>query len=99
MDNPFEILGLDPTATDEQIVRRAALLHQLATDDDTHTRLRQAVQALTGSPGQRQLWALLTHPRPIHDWPALDQFIAAFRHLPEFPTRGLDKWLCTFTLF
>lgn len=80
--NPFEILRLDPSATEEEIVRQAGRLRQRATDEATRNAIRQAVQALTARTEDRQLLALLTHPRPCHHWPALERFAAAFRRPP-----------------
>lgn len=80
--NPFEILRLDPSATEEEIVRQAGRLRQRATDEATRNAIRQAVQALTARAEDRQLLALLTHPAPRHHWPALERFIVAFRRPP-----------------
>jgi hypothetical protein len=80
--NPFEVLKLDPSATEEEIVRHAERLRQRAADEATQAAIRQAVQALTGKPEDRRLHALLTHPRPAHAAPALDRFVAAFRRPP-----------------
>ncbi len=96
MTNPFEILRLDPSATEEEIVRQAGRLRQRATDEPTRNAIRQAVQALTASAEDRQLWALLTHSGPCHHWPALERFIAAFRRPPAAnastqPPPSLDK--------
>jgi hypothetical protein len=83
--NPFEILRLDPSATEEEIVRQAGRLRQRATDEATLNAIRRAVQALTARPEDRLLHALLTHPSPCHHWPALDRFTAAFRRPPVAP--------------
>jgi hypothetical protein len=80
--NPFEVLRLDPTATEEEIVRQAARLRQLAPDEGVLNTIRQAVQALTASADDRTLLALLTHPRPAHTSQALDRFTAVFRRGP-----------------
>src|SRR6516225_9773440 len=80
--NPFEVLRLDPSATEEEVVRQAARLRQRAADEAELTAVRQAVQALTGPPEEWRLHALLTHPRPAHASPALDKFAAAFRRSP-----------------
>jgi hypothetical protein len=80
--NPFEVLRLDPTAMEEEIVRQAGRLRQRAPDETALNSLRQAVQALTARPEERRLLALLTHPRPGHSSPALDRFVAAFRRAP-----------------
>jgi hypothetical protein len=82
MANPFEVLLLDPTATEEDVVRQAERLRQRATDDETLGAIRQAAMALTGKPDERTLHALLTHPRPAASSPALDRFAAAFRRAP-----------------
>jgi hypothetical protein len=81
-DNPFEILRLPPSASEEEIVRQAGRLRQRATDEATHSAIRQAVQALTARGADRLLHALLTHPSPGYYAPALDRFVAAFRRPP-----------------
>jgi hypothetical protein len=85
-ENPFEVLQLDPCATEAEIVRQAALLRQRAVDEETLTAIRQAVQALTARPEDRQLFALLTPPRAVHHWPTLERLEAAFRRPPQGPT-------------
>jgi hypothetical protein len=80
--NPFEVLRLDPTATEEEIVRQAGRLRQRAADEAALSAVRQAVQALTARPEERRLLALLTHPQPGHAAPALERFAAAFRRPP-----------------
>jgi hypothetical protein len=80
--NPFEVLHLDPTASEEEIVRQAGRLRQRAADEAALSAVRRAVQALTGRPEERRLLALLTHPRPGHASPVLDRFAAAFRRPP-----------------
>jgi len=80
--NPFEVLRLDPWATEEEIVKQAARLRQRAADESEQNAVRQAVQALTGRAEDRLLYALRTHPRPGHAAPALDRFAAAFRRAP-----------------
>jgi hypothetical protein len=83
--NPFEVLRLDPAATDEEAVRQAGRLRQRAADEAEVAALRQAVQTLTGRPDERRLHQLLTHPGPCYRWPALDRLVAAFRR-PPAPT-------------
>lgn len=80
--NAFEVLRLDPTASEEEIVRQAAQLRQRAGDEAEQNDIRQAVQALTGRPEDRQRLALLTHPRPQYQCPELERFVAAFRRVP-----------------
>ena len=80
--NPFEVLRLDPAATEEEIVRHAGRLRQRAADEATLNAVRQAVQALTARPEDRRLLTLLTHPRPGHATPVLDRFAAAHRRPP-----------------
>src|SRR5260370_38957376 len=80
--NPFEALRLDPSASEEDVVKQAARLRQRAADEAELTAVRQAVQALTGRPEDRLLHALLTHPRPGHAAPALERFAAAYRRAP-----------------
>jgi hypothetical protein len=83
--NPYEVLRLDPSATEEEVVRQAGRLRQRSADEATLSAIRQATQALTGRPEERLLHALLTHPRPCYAWPALDRFAAAFRRPPPAP--------------
>ena len=80
--NPFEVLRLDPSASEEEIVNQAARLRRRAANEAELTAVRQAVQALTGRPEDRLLHALLTHPRPGHAAPALERFAAAYRRAP-----------------
>jgi hypothetical protein len=80
--NPFEALRLDPSASEEEVVKQAARLRQRAADEAELTAVRQAVQALTGRAEDRLLHALLTHPRPGHSAPTLEKFAAAFRRAP-----------------
>jgi hypothetical protein len=80
--NPYEVLRLDPAASEEEIVRQAGRLRQRETDEAQLARMRQAVQALTARPEERRLLALLTHPRPEYSTPALDRLAAAFRRPP-----------------
>jgi len=80
--NPYEVLRLDPSATEEEVVRQAGRLRQRSADEATLSAIRQATQALTGRPEERLLHALLTHPQPCYAWPALDRFAAAFRRPP-----------------
>ena len=80
--NPFEVLKLDPSASEEEIVRRAGQLRQAAPDEETQTAVRQAVQMLTGRAAERALHALLTPPGPVHDWPSLERLEATFRRPP-----------------
>ncbi|HVS35466.1 MAG TPA: hypothetical protein VMS17_07765 [Gemmataceae bacterium] len=83
--NPFEALRLDPSSSEEDVVKRAAQLRQRAADEAELTAVRQAVQALTGRPEDRLLHALLTHPRPDYAAPALERFSAAYRRAPAPP--------------
>jgi hypothetical protein len=83
--NPYEVLRLDPSATEEEIVRQAGRLRQRATDEATLGAIRQATQALTGRPEERLLHALLTHPKPCYTQPAVEGFAAAFRRPPQIP--------------
>jgi hypothetical protein len=94
-DNPFEVLRLDPSADEQAAVRQAARLCQRATDETARNAVRQAVRQLTASAEERQLYALLTHPRPGHATSELDRFVAAFRRPPATspdaaPCPGLD---------
>jgi hypothetical protein len=81
--NPFEVLRLDPSASEEEVVRRAGQLRPRVADESSLTALRQAVQALTGRPQERLLHALLTPPRPGYSWPALERLGSAFRRPPQ----------------
>src|SRR5439155_9378097 len=94
--NPFEVLRLDPSASAKEVVRRAGQLRQRASEEEL-TAIRQAVQALTGRPDECLLHALLTPPRPVCQWPALERLAAsAFRRPPAagpvapFPPPELD---------
>ena len=82
MTNPFEVLRLDPTASEEDVVRQAERLRQRTTDEAARGVIRQAAKALTGNAEERQLQALLTHPRPAGESKELDRFVAAFRRAP-----------------
>ena len=83
MTNPFEVLRLDPEATEEEVVRQAERLRQRATDETSLGAIRQAAMALTGKSEERQLHALLTHPRPAGASETLDRFSAVFRRAPS----------------
>ena len=54
MTNPFEVLRLDPAASEENIVRQAERLRQRTTDETVLGAIRQAAMALTSSQEQRQ---------------------------------------------
>jgi hypothetical protein len=81
-DNPFELLRLPPSATEEEVVRQGARLCQRAPDEPARNLLRQAVRQLTGSAEERLLHALLTHPRPQHASADLERLQATFRRPP-----------------
>jgi hypothetical protein len=83
MPNPFEVLQLDPRASEEDVVRQAERLRQRTTDAETIGAIRQAAMALTGKPEERALHALMTHPRPTGASPALERFAAGFRRPPQ----------------
>jgi hypothetical protein len=96
--NPFEVLRLDPGTPTEEIVRAAGRLRQRAADEAAVAAIRQAVQALTGTDAERCLHALRTHPAPRYDWPAVEQFMAAFRRRPmpvEGPPNALSQEVCS----
>ena len=78
-ENPFEVLRLDPSAGEEEIVRQAGRLRRRAADEATRNALRQAVQALTADAEERRRFALLTHPAPCHHQPILERFASVFR--------------------
>jgi hypothetical protein len=80
--NPFEVLRLDPVAGEQEIVRQAGRLRQRATGEEAINAIRRAVGTLTASAMDRALYALLTHPRPAWQSPALDRVAAAFRRPP-----------------
>lgn len=82
--NPFEVLRLDPSATEEEVVRQAGRLRQRSTPEEL-AAIRQATQALTGRAEERLLHALLTHPHPCYAQPALERFAATFRRPPPTP--------------
>jgi len=89
--NPFEVLRIDPATPTEESVRAAGKLRQLATDELTITTIRRAVQALTGSPHERRLHELFTHPSPCYDWPAIDQFVGEFWRAPAPERPGVQE--------
>jgi hypothetical protein len=93
-ENPFEVLRLGPEAGEAEAVRQAARLCQRAADEPARNAVRQAVQRLTASAQERQLYALMTHPRPDHASPELDRLVAAYRRPPapvgEVPVPGVD---------
>lgn len=80
--NPFEVLGLDPLASPEEIVAQAARLRETAADEAEQDRIRRAVQALTGQPEDRDLAAMFTFPRPGYQQPERERFVQAFRRSP-----------------
>src|SRR4051794_33790483 len=82
-DNPFEVLGLDPATAPAEIVRQGARLCQRTGDEAARNAVRQAVRQLTESDGERQLHALLTHPRPDVASAELDRFQSAPRRPPQ----------------
>jgi hypothetical protein len=81
-ESPFEILGLPPTASEEEVVRQAARLCQRAGDEAARARYREAARRLTGEAGERGLHALLTHPGADHASPELERFVNAHRRPP-----------------
>jgi hypothetical protein len=81
-ENPFEVLLLPPTASEEEVVRQGARLAQRAADEPARNAIRQAVRQLTGSAEERALHALMTHPGPEHGSAELERFSAAFRRAP-----------------
>lgn len=86
--NPFEVLHLDPGASNDEVVAQAGRLRQTATGEEEIRSIRQAVQALTGSAEQRFLHELLAHPWPRYAWPALQPFRAAFGRPPRLRDGG-----------
>jgi hypothetical protein len=89
--NPFEVLRLDPAASEEEIVRQAGRLRQRTVNEESLATLRRAVQLLTGRAEDRALHALLTHPRPCYRWPAVERFLALHRRpLKASPCPELD---------
>jgi hypothetical protein len=81
--NPFEVLRLDPTASNEEVVAQACRLKQRGANERELTAIRQAVQILTGSGDERFVQAMLSHPHPRYHWPALERLWAAFRRPPQ----------------
>jgi hypothetical protein len=82
-ENPFEVLRLDPTASEEEVVRQAGRLRRLSRGEAALNAVRQAVQELTRSAEGRALHAVLTHPRPCYRWPALERLAAEHRRPPR----------------
>jgi hypothetical protein len=94
--NPFEVLRLDPSVSEEEIVLQAGRLRQRFTEEAELTPMRQAVQQLTSNADERQLQAMLTHPAPEYATPLLDRLAATFRRLPVVdratqPVPALDE--------
>jgi hypothetical protein len=81
-EQPFEVLQLPPTASAEEAVRQAARLTQLAPDEATRNRIRQAIQQVMASPQAWTLAALLAHPRPQYERPEGERFVAQHRRPP-----------------
>jgi hypothetical protein len=81
--NPFELLRLDPTASNDEVVAQAGRLKQQGVNDRELTAIRQAVQILTGSSKERFVQAMFSHPDPCYHWPALERLRAAFRRPPQ----------------
>jgi hypothetical protein len=79
----YEVLHLDPTASEEEIVRRAGQLRRRLSSEAEIAELRRAVQALTARAEDRALLSLLSHPRPGYAAPALERFRSAFRGQPR----------------
>jgi hypothetical protein len=88
--NPFEVLRLDPMASEDAIVRQADRLRRRAGDEIALAELRRAVRALTGPSEERQLLALFTHPRPSHAADVLDRLAATYRRAPV-PVAGIES--------
>jgi hypothetical protein len=88
--NPFEMLRLDPTASNEEVVAQAARLRLRVADEQEWTAIRQAVQALSGPAADRFLEQMLTHPDPCYRWSHLERFRAAFRRLPAGASRAME---------
>jgi hypothetical protein len=86
--NAFEVLRLDPSASNEEVVAQAARLRQRIANEQEWTAIRQAVQALTGPAAHRFLEQMLTHPDPCYHWPLLERFRAAFRRFPAGASRA-----------
>lgn len=82
MSNPYEVLQLNPSATEAEIIEQAGKLRQRSTDEETLTAIRQAVQQLTGSHEEREIHALLSHPEPMYRWPAIERLMNAHRRPP-----------------
>lgn len=83
MSNPYEVLQLDPSATEAEIIEQAGKLRQRSTEEKTLTAVRQAVQQLTASSEQREVLALLSHPQPMYRWPAMERLLNANRRVPS----------------
>jgi hypothetical protein len=81
-DNPFEVLQLPPTASEQEIVRQAARLCQRAGDESVRNRYREAARLLTADAGERALLALLTHPGAEHENADLERFQNTYRRPP-----------------
>jgi hypothetical protein len=80
--NPFEVLRLDPSSSEEEIIRRATQLRRRESDETALAELRRAVQALAGRSEDRLLQSLLAHPRPAYDSAVIERLAAACRKRP-----------------
>lgn len=94
--NPFEVLRLDPSAKEEEIVRQAGLLRQRTVDEAESMAISRAVQELTSDASKGRLFALLTHAGPSHASPLLDRFAGTYRRPPASaetvpPCPSLDR--------
>lgn len=84
-DSPFDILGLPPTAGEDEVVRQAARLCGRTSDEAARGRYREAARLLTGDAARRELFALLTHPGSHPESPELTRFVNAHRRPPASP--------------
>lgn len=84
-ENPFEILRLAPTASEQEVMTQAERLCQRAGDEEARNRYREAARQLTATAEERELFALLTFPSAEHESRDLERFIAAHRRPPAGP--------------
>src|SRR5262245_57261227 len=82
MENPFELLRLQPTAAAAEIVRHAGRLRQRNPDEADVAAVRQAVQALTGDTQERLLHELLSFANACYRWPAVEALASRWRRPP-----------------
>jgi hypothetical protein len=90
-NNPFEVLRLSPEVSEEDAVKQATRLCQLAATETERNAIRQAIQQLIASREAWTLQALLTPPRPQYQHAEIDRFVAAHRRPPAGVTMPVSE--------